>query len=95
MVQRLGGKSFIVAGDFNSTPDSSFAARMRALSDDAWEAAGSGFGFTWPNGLFSLPPMRLDHVFVSPDLGVLRATLGVGLGSDHKPIITEVARRVR
>jgi endonuclease/exonuclease/phosphatase (EEP) superfamily protein YafD len=95
IVQRLGGKSFIVAGDFNSTPDSSFAARMRGLSDDAWEAAGSGFGFTWPNGMFSLPPMRLDHVFVSPDLGVLRATLGVGLGSDHRPIVADVARRAR
>ncbi len=95
IVRRLGGKSFIVAGDFNSTPDSNFAARMRGLSEDAWEAAGSGFGFTWPNGMFSLPPMRLDHVFVSPDLGVLRATLGVGLGSDHRPIIADVARRVR
>jgi endonuclease/exonuclease/phosphatase (EEP) superfamily protein YafD len=95
IVQRLGGRSFIVAGDFNSTPDSMFAARMRSLSDDAWEAAGSGFGFTWPNGMFTLPPMRLDHVFVSPDLSVLRATLGMGLGSDHRPIIADVARRVR
>ena len=95
IVQGLAGKTFIVAGDFNSTPDSVFAARMRRLSDDAWEAAGSGFGFTWPNGMFTLPPMRLDHVFVSPDLSVLRATLGVGLGSDHRPIIADVARRVR
>ena len=95
MVKQLGANSFIVAGDFNSTPDSSFVARMRGLSDDAWEAAGSGFGFTWPNGMFTLPPMRLDHVFVSPDLGVLRATLGVGLGSDHRPIIADVARRMR
>ena len=95
IVQRLGGKSFIVAGDFNSTPDSIFAARMRSLSEDAWEAAGSGFGFTWPNGMFTIPPMRLDHVFVSPDLSVVRATLGVGLGSDHRPIIADVARRVR
>ena len=95
MVKELGANSFIVAGDFNSTPDSSFAARMRGLSDDAWEVAGRGFGFTWPNGMFPLPPMRLDHVFVSPDLSVLRATLGVGLGSDHRPIIADIARRLR
>jgi endonuclease/exonuclease/phosphatase (EEP) superfamily protein YafD len=93
IVRRFGGRTFIVAGDFNATPDSYFAARMRAVSDDAWEAAGSGFGFTWPNGMFRIPPMRLDHVFVSRDLDVLTAAVGRGAGSDHRPISAEVTRR--
>jgi endonuclease/exonuclease/phosphatase (EEP) superfamily protein YafD len=95
IVGRLGAHSFIIAGDFNATPDSRFVARMRGLADDAWETAGSGFGFTWPNGMFPLPPMRLDHVFVSRDLGVLRVAVGVGEGSDHRPIVADVARRLR
>jgi endonuclease/exonuclease/phosphatase (EEP) superfamily protein YafD len=93
IVRRIGGRSFIVAGDFNSTPDSDFATRMRELADDAWEAGGRGFGFTWPNGMFDIPPIRLDHVFVSRDLGVLGARVGIGAGSDHRPVVADVARR--
>ena len=93
IVRRLGGRSFIVAGDFNSTPDSDFATRMRDLADDAWEAGGRGFGFTWPNGMFPVPPIRLDHVFVSRDFGVLAARVGDGAGSDHRPVVADVARR--
>ena len=95
IVRRLGGRSFIVAGDFNSTPDSDFAARMRDLADDAWEAGGRGFGFgfTWPNGVFPFPPIRLDHVFLSRDFGVRAVRVGEGAGSDHRPVVADVARR--
>lgn len=93
IVRRFGSRSFIVAGDFNSTPDSDFATRMRDLADDAWEASGRGFGFTWPNGMFQVPPIRLDHVFVSRDLGVLGARVGEGAGSDHRPVVADLARR--
>jgi endonuclease/exonuclease/phosphatase (EEP) superfamily protein YafD len=93
IVRRMGSRSFIVAGDFNSTPDSDLATRMRDLADDAWEAAGRGFGFTWPNGLFPYPPIRIDHVFLSRDFGVLAARVGEGAGSDHRPVLADVARR--
>jgi endonuclease/exonuclease/phosphatase (EEP) superfamily protein YafD len=93
IVRRFGPRSFIVAGDFNSTPDSDFATRMRDLADDAWEAGGRGFGFTWPNGMFPCPPIRLDHVFLSHDLGVLGVRVGDGAGSDHRPVVADVARR--
>jgi endonuclease/exonuclease/phosphatase (EEP) superfamily protein YafD len=66
---------------------------MRELADDAWETGGRGFGFTWPNGMFQLPPIRLDHVFVSRDFGVLGARVGTGAGSDHRPVVADVARR--
>jgi endonuclease/exonuclease/phosphatase (EEP) superfamily protein YafD len=66
---------------------------MRPLADDAWEVAGRGFGFTWPNGVFPLPPIRLDHVFVSRELAVVGARVGEGSGSDHRPVIVEISRR--
>jgi endonuclease/exonuclease/phosphatase (EEP) superfamily protein YafD len=93
IARQLGGRSFIIAGDFNATPDSYFAARMRRFADDAWEAAGSGFGFTWPNGMFPFPPMRLDHVFVSRDLEVVAVSVGRGPGSDHRPVTVDLVLR--
>jgi len=93
IVRRLGTRSFVLAGDFNATPDSAFAARMRPLADDVWELAGHGFGATWPNGVFPVPPIRLDHVFVSHDLTALDVALGVGAGSDHRPLVARIGRR--
>jgi endonuclease/exonuclease/phosphatase (EEP) superfamily protein YafD len=96
-VEALGPRTFIIAGDFNATPDSDFAARMRALADDGWEVAGRGFGFgfTWPNSVFPLPSMRLDHLFVSRDLTISHMAIGVGTGSDHRPLVSTIARRQR
>jgi hypothetical protein len=37
--------------------------------------------------------MRLDHVLVSPDIGVRSVREGLGQGSDHRPIIAEFGLR--
>ena len=93
LVRGLAGRSFILAGDFNATPDSAFLAGMRKMADDSWELAGRGFGATWPNGQVPMPPIRLDHVFLSRDLTAGAISVGVGAGSDHRPLIATVARR--
>jgi endonuclease/exonuclease/phosphatase (EEP) superfamily protein YafD len=95
IVRRLGTRPFVLAGDFNATPDSSLAARIRPLADDVWELAGRGLGATWPNGVFPIPPVRLDHVFLSHDLTAVDVGLGVGAGSDHRPLLARIARRPR
>ena len=87
------GATRIVAGDLNSTVWSRFHARMDERFDDAWNLAGEGFGFTWPNGLFTLPPARLDHVYLSRDLTVTNIQVGTGTGSDHRPLLLEIAER--
>jgi endonuclease/exonuclease/phosphatase (EEP) superfamily protein YafD len=81
--------SLVVAGDFNATRcHSSF---RRLLSDrlaDAHERRGRGWATTWPRNRWLLPPlMRLDHVLVSPEIGVRSVREGIGQGSDHRPII--------
>lgn len=86
-------RPFVVAGDFNSTPYSRFAEAMDRRADDAWDLAGAGYGHTAPNGVFPLPPIRLDHVYVSPSLTVTDAVLGTGTGSDHRPVVVEVGLR--
>ena len=81
-------------GDFNATLH---AGGMRALRDaglvDAHDALGRGLATTWPNGVFSAPPLHLDHVFVSEHLVPLEVSEGRGEGSDHRPVIVDVAVR--
>jgi endonuclease/exonuclease/phosphatase family metal-dependent hydrolase len=83
----------VVAGDFNATRyHRSF---RRLLSDrlvDAHERRGRGWATTWPADQWPLPPlMRLDHVLVSPDIAVRSIREGLGHGSDHRPIIADLA----
>lgn len=89
----LMDRPFIVAGDFNSTGHSAYASRLRLIAEDAWELAGVGLGFTWPNSGRLGPPMRLDHVWISPDLTVRAITVGEGAGSDHRPLRVVLAPR--
>ena len=82
----------VVAGDLNLTP---FGRAYGALRDaglrGAHELAGRGLATTWPNGRRSIPPMRLDHVLVSVGIEALAVREGVGAGSDHRPVIAELA----
>jgi endonuclease/exonuclease/phosphatase family metal-dependent hydrolase len=83
----------VVAGDFNATRyHRSF---RRLLSDrlvDAHERRGRGWATSWPADQWPFPPLlRLDHVLVSPDIGVRSIREGRGHGSDHRPIIVDLA----
>jgi endonuclease/exonuclease/phosphatase (EEP) superfamily protein YafD len=92
-VDERGDRPFVVTGDFNSTPYSRFAAAMDDRAEDAWDLAGRGYGHTAPNGLFPLPPIRLDHIYLSRSLTVTSVEMGTGVGSDHRPLIAEVGAR--
>ena len=82
----------IAVGDFNVTQ---FNAWMGDLEDlgyrSAFEELGRGTATTWPNGMYALPPVRLDHVLVRNGVVPLRIREGLGQGSDHKPVIVDVA----
>lgn len=84
---------FLMGGDFNSPGMSRFVRQMRDVMDDAWDLAGEGPGHTWPNGVFPLPPLRLDHLYLSRDLTVSEISIGVGAGSDHRPLLATLAPR--
>lgn len=86
-------RPFILTGDFNSSGHSAYASRLRVISEDAWELAGVGFGFTWPNSGRKAPPMRIDHVWISPELTVRSISVGLGAGSDHRPLRVVLAPR--
>jgi endonuclease/exonuclease/phosphatase (EEP) superfamily protein YafD len=82
----------IVAGDFNATPYNRWYDELRGLGlDEVHEAVGEPFATTWPNGHHPLPPVRIDHVFTDAAIVPLAVHQGDGPGSDHRPVIADVA----
>ena len=60
---------------------------------DGFELAGHGRGSTWPvepQWMQWLPGVRIDHVFVSPQLTCTQFIVGEYDGSDHLPVIADI-----
>lgn len=77
----------MVLGDLNSTP---FSRMLKTLVDRSGLLRASGLP-SWPATL-SLPQIAIDHILISPLMspaGKLR--IGNSAGSDHYPLIVEVA----
>lgn len=90
----------ILGGDLNVTEHSQLYALVSGHLRNAHDAAGRGFGFTFPAsgvrllGVPALPLARIDHVFFSDHLVARRAgTLEDSGGSDHRPVFAELALR--
>ena len=84
---------YVVAGDWNFTGDAPQHRDLaRAGARDAHDLAGRGRGATWPvNSFFRyLPGLRFDHVYLGPGMTAVRSEVGVGRGSDHRPVIADV-----
>jgi endonuclease/exonuclease/phosphatase (EEP) superfamily protein YafD len=86
----------VIVGDFNATQYSLVHQRIiDAGLSSAHELRGRGYATTWPNGLarrgITTPPIRIDHAMISSDLVCLDIQEGIGTGSDHKPLVLEVA----
>jgi endonuclease/exonuclease/phosphatase family metal-dependent hydrolase len=80
----------VVGGDFNSPPGSQAEQAMTADLRSAFAEGGSGFGWTFPSWLALL---RIDHLFVSPELRVLSCRAVPTAASDHRPVVADLAWR--
>lgn len=90
--------AIIIMGDFNARPDAPEIARLlnhdaESAIDfvDAYSIAGKGPGHTFP---FPDPYARIDYVFTSRSLA-LNVTNAEALpvpGSDHLPVVVDIAR---
>lgn len=80
----------LVVGDFNITMWSPFYKRFVRKAN--LQNARSGFGLlpSWPSKmpLLSIP---IDHCLISPNIKVLKIRTGRKVGSDHLPLITDLA----
>lgn len=83
------GGSQIVVGDMNSTEGSPRFTDFLELTGLRDSRLGFGRQPSWPVGF----PYRIaiDHAFVSGDLAVVDRRLGPSFGSDHAPLILDLA----
>ena len=87
--ERANGVPVIIMGDFNSTPWSVAFRQFVARSQLFDTSRGVILGATWN----PLLPHRLmiDHAFISPGLQLVGRRVGPSVGSDHRPLIVDVA----
>ncbi|MBI3922976.1 MAG: endonuclease/exonuclease/phosphatase family protein, partial [Armatimonadetes bacterium] len=77
----------IVAGDFNSPPNSFVHQAMTQRFHDCFEQAGRGWGLTYRA---DLGLWRIDYLFLSSEFAVAHCKVGSTRVSDHRPVWGEV-----
>lgn len=77
----------IVAGDTNIAGGGWLLPHHFARWTDAFDAVGSGFGYTFPAWA---PWLRLDRLLVGPGLTVERLTYTNAVESDHRGLVADV-----
>lgn len=87
---RTVASPLLLLGDLNTSP---WSDRFRSFLRESGlhdSALGRGLQATWPAGWwpFSIP---IDHGLYSAGLAVLSRRVGSFVGSDHYPILAEVA----
>jgi vancomycin resistance protein VanJ len=90
-VDQISGPT-VVLGDLNLTDRQAlYPVLARRLGDAYWEAGwGMGLTFTRFRNI-GLPMWRIDYVLHSPDLVAVRAWVGDYGGSDHRPVVADLA----
>lgn len=83
-----GPERTVVVGDFNAVR---LGRPVRRLTGEAGLRLAPAAWGTWPAALPAPLRITIDQALVSPDLVVVRRTLGRPTGSDHRPVIVEVA----
>jgi endonuclease/exonuclease/phosphatase (EEP) superfamily protein YafD len=83
----------VLAGDFNAASGHApFRSLLAAGVRDAHMVRRRWWATTWPSDLRFGPPFaRIDHVLVSRNVAVLDVAEGIGRGSDHRPVVADLA----
>ena len=80
----------LVLGDLNATPWSAPFGEMLRSTELIDSNRGAGFQGSWPAWLPRPLRIPIDHVLLSPGLGMQARRLGPEFGSDHLPVFGEV-----
>lgn len=82
----------VLGGDLNA-PETSVVLRtlMNTGLRNAFSSAGRGYGHTHGHSLIpGLSFLRIDHILVSEDIGVVDAFAGGATASQHRPVIADL-----
>jgi endonuclease/exonuclease/phosphatase (EEP) superfamily protein YafD len=85
-------RPMILAGDLNASEPSPVIRTLLATGlRDAFSSAGRGYGYTHGHALrFGFSFLRIDHILVSPEIGVADAFPGGWQASEHRPVIADL-----
>lgn len=98
-LDRAPRRPAVLMGDLNARPDAAELAPLHQRLRDAWQAAGAAAqgnpdGATSPAAPDEAPANRIDYIFVSPGIRVVRVTVPVDartrLAADHYPVIADL-----
>ena len=90
-ISRLSRNARIMAGDLNCSEGSPHFHDFLQISGLRDSRLGFGKQASWPIPLPLPSRISIDHAFVSPELAVVDRRLGPNVGSDHLPMIIEIA----
>jgi vancomycin resistance protein VanJ len=77
----------IVMGDFNQPPESALFRRDWGAFQDAFLAAGSGYGYSWFSRWHGA---RIDRILASGDWSVEEFAVGQPTGGDHRAVVARM-----
>jgi endonuclease/exonuclease/phosphatase (EEP) superfamily protein YafD len=79
----------VLAGDFNTPPQSAIFRRVWGRYGDAFASGGWGWGYTF---LAPRTRVRIDHVLTGPGWYCQDCRVGPDVGSPHRPVIADLIR---
>ena len=83
-------RPLIVVGDLNTTMWSPWYREFCAANKLVNARRGFGVLASWPAAYPALGRVPIDHCLVSPQIAVTGCRLGPAIGSDHRPLITDL-----
>lgn len=86
IIENIAHEKCILMGDFNITPDNELLKPIKNKMCDAADMLEAPL-LSWPS---DEPRMKIDYIFVSPDLKVKFADIPANTTSDHRPHIAEI-----
>jgi vancomycin resistance protein VanJ len=84
--RRLQGP-VLLAGDFNTPPESAIFAEVWGNHTDTFATAGWGWGYTFAGGRTLV---RIDHILAGAGWHCTHCWVGPNVGSPHRPVIAEL-----
>ncbi len=78
---------YVICGDMNDTPQSHLYQVLSEDLKDSFIEAGLGIEVTYDGGI---PGLRLDYIFLEPEIEVIDHALEENIYSDHHMIISQV-----
>lgn len=86
VLQHLETERCVLMGDFNVEPDDRILAPIRAKLKDTAECFEKPL-WSFPS---DKPDIKIDYIFVTPDIEVVRADIPAIVASDHRPHTAEI-----